>query len=166
MLDLLPDLFDRYSEQLTILPPLFSQYGGKSIFFGEVVTVKCFEDNSKVKQVLNEPGLNRVLVVDGGGSKRRALLGDLIAESAVKNGWQGVIIYGFVRDVGTLKTMELGVQALGAVPIKTERKNQGELNIPIYIESNHIKPGMWVYADDNGIAFSASELSLSFLEQD
>ncbi len=121
MLDLLPDLFDHYGEQLSLLAPHYCQYGHKRIFWGEVVTVKCFEDNSKVKQLLAQPGQGKVLVVDGGDG-RRALLGDMIAQSAVDNGWSGIVINGYVRDVAALSQMPIGIQALGANPIKTEKK--------------------------------------------
>ncbi|MDV5390327.1 putative 4-hydroxy-4-methyl-2-oxoglutarate aldolase [Shewanella xiamenensis] len=138
-------------------------YGGKKLFWGEVVTVKCFEDNSKVKEVLAQPGQGKVLVVDGGGSSRRALLGDLIAQSAMDNGWQGVIINGYVRDVARLNTFNLGVYALGAMPIKTDKKDQGQVNVPIEFGSVTVKPGMMVYVDENGIAISEECLNFAFL---
>jgi len=163
MLDLLPDLFDHYPSKLTLLPLAFRAYGGKKLFWGEVVTVKCFEDNSKVKEVLAQPGQGKVLVVDGGGSSRRALLGDLIAQSAMDNGWQGVIINGYVRDVARLNTFNLGVYALGAMPIKTDKKAQGQVNVPIEFGSVTVKPGMMVYVDENGIAISEECLNFAFL---
>ena len=160
MLDLLPDLFDAYPNDLTLIPLPFYSYGGSALFHGEVITVKCFEDNSKVKELLNQDGKGKVLVVDGGGSLRRALLGDLIAESAVKNRWAGVIVYGGVRDVATLALLPLGVKALGAVPIKTQRKGIGEINVSIEIAGVSVVPGMYIYGDLNGIALSESELEI------
>ncbi|ESE42996.1 putative 4-hydroxy-4-methyl-2-oxoglutarate aldolase [Shewanella decolorationis] len=163
MLDLLPDLFDHYPSKLTLLPLQFRPYGGKRLFWGEVVTVKCFEDNSKVKEILAQPGHGKVLVVDGGASPRRALLGDLIAQSALDNGWQGVIVNGYVRDVARLSTFNLGVYALGAMPIKTEKLNQGQINVPIEIGGVTVKPGMMIYVDENGVAISEELLNFAFL---
>ncbi|MXR67496.1 putative 4-hydroxy-4-methyl-2-oxoglutarate aldolase [Shewanella sp. JBTF-M18] len=163
MLDLLPDLFDQYATELSLLTPHYRQFGQKRIFWGEVVTVKCFEDNSKVKQLLAQPGEGRVLVVDGGGSNRRALLGDMIAQSAVDNGWSGIVINGYVRDVGALAQMPIGIQALGANPIKTEKRDFGDVNVTLEIDRVIIKPGMMLYADDNGVAVSSEQLDLSQL---
>ncbi|GIU15785.1 putative 4-hydroxy-4-methyl-2-oxoglutarate aldolase [Shewanella glacialipiscicola] len=163
MLDLLPDLFDHYPSKLQLLPLAFKPFGGKPLFWGEIVTVKCFEDNSKVKEVLAQNGQGKVLVVDGGGSCRQALLGDLIAQSALDNGWQGVIINGFVRDVMRIKTFNLGVYALGAIPIKTEKRDQGEINVPVDLGGVMVKPGMQLYADENGIAVSDELLNFAFL---
>ncbi|GGB49055.1 putative 4-hydroxy-4-methyl-2-oxoglutarate aldolase [Shewanella inventionis] len=164
MHDLLPDLFDHYPEQLTLLSSAWRSYGAKPIFFGEVVTVKCFEDNSMVKSELAKAGHGKVLVVDGGGSTRRALLGDMIALNAVKNGWEGIIIQGCVRDVGTLATLQIGVQALGTNPIKTDKKDVGEVNVIIEIAGVNVAPGMMIYADLNGIAVSQQALDLSILQ--
>ncbi|QYJ77476.1 putative 4-hydroxy-4-methyl-2-oxoglutarate aldolase [Shewanella acanthi] len=161
MLDLLPDLFDQFPAEMTYLPLAFKSYGGKPLFWGEVVTVKCFEDNSKVKEILSQPGKGKVLVVDGGGSNRRALLGDLIAQSAVDNGWQGVVINGYVRDAAKIATFDLGVFALGAMPIKTEKLNQGQINVTVEIANVLIKPGMTLYADKNGVALSGELLDLT-----
>ncbi|MCE9678817.1 putative 4-hydroxy-4-methyl-2-oxoglutarate aldolase [Shewanella sp. AS1] len=160
MRDLLPDLFDCYHEHLSFIGSHFRQYGKHPIFWGEVVTIKCFEDNSKVKSTLAQDGRGKVLVVDGSGS-RRALLGDMITQTAVDNGWSGIVIAGNVRDVGKLRSMNIGIQALGANPIKTEKKDQGEVNIQLVLEGVIINPGMVLYADDNGVAVSASKLDLS-----
>ncbi|GIU04847.1 putative 4-hydroxy-4-methyl-2-oxoglutarate aldolase [Shewanella morhuae] len=163
MLDLLPDLFDHYPSKLQLLPLAFKAFGGKPLFWGEIVTVKCFEDNSKVKEVLAQNGQGKVLVVDGGGSYRQALLGDLIAQSALDNSWQGVVINGFVRDVMRIKTFNLGVYALGAVPIKTEKRDQGQINVPVDMGGVMVKPSMQLYADENGIAVSDELLDFAFL---
>lgn len=163
MLDLLPDLFDYYEDKLTLVQSNWNTYGGKTIFYGEIVTVKCFEDNSKVKSTLASSGKGKVLVVDGGGACRRALLGDMIAESAANNDWEGIIIYGAVRDVGTLATIDIGVQALASNPIKTDKKDVGLVNANIEIAGVTIKPNMMVYADKNGIAVSEKPLDLMVL---
>jgi len=163
MLDLLPDLFDHYPDQLTLLSHPWKTFGAKTIFYGEVVTVKCFEDNSKVKSELAKNGQGKILVIDGGGSTRRALLGDMIAYNAFENGWEGIIINGCIRDVATINTMMIGVQALGTNPIKTVKKNVGEVNTVIEIAGVIISPGMMIYADLNGIAVSKQTLDLTVL---
>ena len=164
MFDLLPDLFDHYPEQLTLLLNPWRSFGAKSIFYGEVVTIKCFEDNSKVKSELAKKGNGKVLVVDGGGSCRRALLGDMIALNAYENGWEGIIINGCIRDAGAINAMQIGVQALGTNPIKTDKKDVGEVNVTIEIAGVNIKSGMMIYADLNGIAVSKQVLDLSILQ--
>ncbi|GIU44777.1 putative 4-hydroxy-4-methyl-2-oxoglutarate aldolase [Shewanella sairae] len=163
MLDLLPDLFDNYADKLTLLPPMFKSYGGANFFSGQVVTVKCFRDNSKVKELLAQDGTGKVLVVDGQGATDCALMGDMIAESAARNGWHGVVIFGCVRDVATLKTIALGIQAIGANPIKTEKKGVGEINIAVEIYGVTISPHSYIYADANGVAVSNEALDTSVL---
>lgn len=156
--DLTPDLCDRNAD-VQVLEPMLSGYGGRPAFGGEIVTVKCFEDNSVVKDQLGKPGRGKVLVVDGGGSLRRALLGDQIAAGAVKNGWEGVILYGCVRDVCRLAELDLGVQALAAIPLKSERKGIGELNVPVTFGGVTFRPGEYVYADDNGVVVAPRALA-------
>ncbi|HEX4882267.1 MAG TPA: ribonuclease E activity regulator RraA [Porticoccaceae bacterium] len=157
--DLTPDLCDA-NPDLQVLEPMLSSYGGRSPFGGQIVTVKCFEDNSLIKDQLATPGRGKVLVVDGGGSLRRALLGDQIAASAAQNGWEGVIVYGCVRDVCQLAETDLGVQALAAIPLKTERKGIGELNVAVTFGGVTFRPGEYVYADDNGVVISPRALSV------
>lgn len=153
-----PDLCDAHENEVLVLEPIFNNYGGKGAFGGEVVTVKCFEDNSLVKEQLALPGNGRVLVVDGGGSLRRALLGDMIAESATKNGWSGVVIYGAIRDVDAIADLNLGVQAMGVIPLKTEKRGIGDLNVSVRFAGVEINPGDYIYADNNGIIVSADSL--------
>ncbi|MDH2273069.1 ribonuclease E activity regulator RraA [Moraxella porci] len=136
----------------------FKNYGGRTSFGGQAVTVKCFEDNSRVKELLATDGDGRVLVVDGGGSIRCALLGDMIAESAVKYGWAGVIVYGCVRDVHAMRQMELGVQALASIPQKSTRKGIGEVGVTLQFGGVTIRDGDYVYADNNGILVAAEPL--------
>lgn len=153
-----PDLCDAHP-YVKILAPMFTNYGGKQRFGGEIVTAKCFEDNSLVKQLASEPGQGRVLVVDGGGSMRAALLGDLIADSALKQGWEGFVIYGCIRDVDIIRQLDLGVQALGVFPRKTEKRGLGDLNVPVSFGGVEIRPGQFIYADNNGIIVSESALA-------
>lgn len=125
---------------------------------GEVVTIKCFEDNSLVKSLAAEAGDGRVVVVDGGASPRRALLGDQIATAFAGNGWAGIVIYGYVRDVEVLATTDLGIQAIGAIPVKTDKRGLGDRAVPVTFAGVTINPGDYLYADDNGIVVSSTAL--------
>lgn len=117
-----PDLCDQYPQLVRVADPLFTNYGARKQFYGPLVTVKCFEDNAKVKELVATAGRGRVLVVDGGGSMRRALLGEMLAEQASSNGWSGFIIYGCIRDVDEIMQTDIGVQALGVHPIKNRKE--------------------------------------------
>ncbi len=158
------DLLDDNSDKaISVVSPYidgksFKNYGGRTSFGGQAVTVKCFEDNSRVKELLATDGDGRVLVVDGGGSIRCALLGDMIAESAVKHGWAGVIVYGCVRDIDAMRQMELGVQALASIPQKSTRKGIGEVGVTLQFGGVTIRDGDYVYADNNGILVAAEPL--------
>ncbi len=158
MSDKLPatcDLCDQHkadrSGRFRVLPPAFKAYGGRAHFGGPVVTVKCFEDNTVVKAVLETPGEGRVLVVDGGGSLRRALVGGNIAAAAARNGWAGVVIDGCVRDLAELNARDVGIRALGLMPLPTERRGEGQRDLPVQIQGVTVSPGDWLYADDDGI---------------
>lgn len=157
-----PDLCDDFMEEVLVLEPLFSDFGGKLQFSGEIVTIKCFEDNSLVRDTVKSEGRGRVLVVDGGGSLRHALLGDLLAASAVENGWQGLLINGCVRDVEILETIDLGVKALNCYPVKTEKRGEGQLNVNVAFAGARIRPGDYLYADRNGILIAARNLGVDF----
>lgn len=154
-----PDLCDAYPD-VRVLTPMFRNFGGRRSFGGQVVTVKCFEDNSRVKELLATEGKGKVLVVDGGGSLRCALLGDMIGESAVKYGWEGVIVYGCVRDVDALAQLDLGVQALSAMPLKSVRKGIGDTGVTLSFGGVIIEDGEYIYADNNGVIVSAQPLSM------
>jgi regulator of ribonuclease activity A len=154
----IPDLCDDFINELQVLEPLFSEYGDKEKFCGEIVTIKCFEDNSLVKKTLGTDGTGKVMVVDGGGSLRRALLGDMLAAMAVNNGWQGLVINGCVRDVEILKTIKLGVRALNCHPVRSEKRNEGQLNAPVAFAGANIEPGQYLYADENGIVVAKMKL--------
>ena len=158
MLDLLPDLCDQHGDALQVADPLFHDFGGKPLFYGQAVTLSCYEDNCLVRELVNRPGQGRVMVIDGGGSLRRALLGDQLAIKAAEQGWEGIVIFGAVRDVGTLATLALGVKALAACPVKTEKLGQGELDAVVSFAGVTINPGDYVYADLNGVLVSATRL--------
>ncbi|MCB1689845.1 MAG: ribonuclease E activity regulator RraA [Halioglobus sp.] len=152
-----PDLSDA-SPEVDVLALPWVNYGQVRHFGGQVVTIKCHEDNSLVKQCVAEEGRGRVIVVDGGGSRRRALLGDMLAEEAAANGWAGLIIYGVIRDVDEIGRTPLGVQALGSCPIKTEKLGMGQRDIAIQIGGVTIAPGDYAYADNNGVIVSKRPL--------
>ena len=153
-----PDLCDDNPDSICVLEPMFASYGARDSFCGKIVTIKCFEDNSLVKENVAKPGAGKVLVVDGGGSLRRALLGDLIATKASDNKWEGIIIYGCVRDVEVLANIDIGIQAIGSVPLKTEKRGVGELNVPLRFGGASIVPGDYIYADINGVIVSPDNL--------
>jgi regulator of ribonuclease activity A len=152
-----PDLSDEAPEVCAI-ELQFNNYGAIKQFGGQVVTIKCHEDNSLVKQCVGEPGAGRVIVVDGGGSLRRALLGDMLAEKAAANGWSGLVINGAIRDVDEIGQIGLGVQALGTCPIKTEKLGVGQRDIALQVGGVAIAPGDYVYADNNGVIVSKRPL--------
>jgi regulator of ribonuclease activity A len=153
-----PDLSDDHADIVRILDPVFNNYGRKKVFCGEVVTVKCFEDNSIVKELASKDGKGKVMVVDGGGSLRKALLGDMIAENAMKNNWEGFVINGCIRDVDIVSELNLGVKALNVIPLKTEKRGIGDLNVAVAFAGQSIMPGEYIYADNNGILVSNKKL--------
>jgi regulator of ribonuclease activity A len=146
-----------------VLPPLFRSYGGVAKFAGPVTTLKCFEDNSLVRQALDEPGIvetpfgrvGRVLVVDGGASLRRALIGGNIAAAAAKNGWAGVVVDGCVRDAAELAACAVGIRALALMPLPTDKRGEGQRDVPVQLQGVWVRPGDWLYADDDGIVVLA-----------
>jgi regulator of ribonuclease activity A len=153
-----PDLCDAHPDRVVVAEPLFRSYGGRSAFAGRIVTVACFEDNSKVKELAARRGDGQVMVVDGGGSMRRALLGDQVAAAAAANGWSGLLINGCVRDVDALGRLALGVQALGSHPLKTDKRGLGDIDVPVRFAGVHFVPGHWLYADLNGVIVADGEL--------
>ncbi|HBK45013.1 MAG TPA: putative 4-hydroxy-4-methyl-2-oxoglutarate aldolase [Xanthomonadaceae bacterium] len=153
-----PDLCDRFPD-VAVAEPLFRSFGGHAAFSGPIATVRCLEDNSRVRELALLPGDGRVLVVDGQGSLRHALLGDQVAAQAVANGWAGVLIHGCVRDVEVLATLPLGVFALAACPRRTEKRGLGDVGVPVNFAGVAFVPGHWLYADGNGVLLSAAPLS-------
>ncbi|SDK16706.1 ribonuclease E activity regulator RraA [Microbulbifer yueqingensis] len=153
-----PDLCDEHADVIEVVEPMFVNYGGREQFGGRISTIKCFEDNSLVREAVAEPGQGRVLVVDAGGSMRRACLGDQLAEKAAANGWEGILMYGCIRDVDEINALDLGVQALGTHPMKTEKKGIGERDLAVSFGGVTFHPGSFVYADNNGVIVSSSAL--------
>lgn len=148
------DLCDAHADAVRVVEPMFSSFGGRAAFHGRIATLKLFEDNSLVRQALESPGDDRVLVIDGGGSLRRALVGDQLAALAVKNGWAGVVVYGCIRDSRAIGEMDIGVFAIDTHPLKTVKKNVGEADIPVSFGGVTFTPGEWLYADEDGVVIS------------
>ncbi len=157
---ILPDLCDTYPSLVRVIEPIFSNYGGRSSFGGQIVTLKCHEDNTLVAAQVEEEGDGKVLVVDGGGSLRCGLLGDNLALKAVTNGWQGIVIYGCIRDVDIIAEMDLGVQALAVHPMKSVKRNVGLLNEPVSFGGVTIRPGEYLYGDNNGLIVASEALKM------
>ena len=155
------DLCDAHPDKVSIAEPIgFKHYGGNTLFNGTIHTVKCFEDNSYVRKALEADGTGKVLVVDGGGSMRCALLGDMLGELAVKNKWNGIIIFGCIRDSAAMATLPLGVMGLATIPLKSNKRNEGQENIALRFAGITFTPGHVLYADEDGIITSASPLTL------
>lgn len=164
--DLCDDHKNDLPEQFRVLPSVFRDFGGVRKFWGPVVTVKCFEDNTSVKAAVDSVGyletpagrIGQVLVVDGGGSLRRALLGGNLGVSAARNGWAGVVIDGCVRDVTELSALPVGIRALASIPMSTEKRHAGLTGVPVQIQGVWVRPGDWLYADEDGMVVSARQL--------
>lgn len=157
------DLCDAHEDHLAngslqVLPPVFRQFGGQSRFAGPARTLKVFEDNVRVRAALETPGEGSVLVVDGGGSLRCALVGGNLGQLAEKHGWAGIIINGCVRDTAELAACAIGIRALATLPRRSFRKGVGEPDIPVDIAGVRIRPGDWLYADEDGILVSRHPL--------
>lgn len=158
-----PDLCDEFESELgrslRVVAPMFQRYGGRSSFSGEIVTLKIFEDNSLVRTAFAENGKGKVLVIDGGGSLRCALVGDQLAILAEKNGWEGVVVYGCIRDSADINGIAIGVRALNTHPQKSIKKGVGDRDIAITFGGVTFNPGEWLYADEDGVLVSGKALT-------
>ena len=148
------ELCDIYSDQVDVVEPIFSSFGGTSSFFGKITTVKCFESNGLIAEVLEENGVGRVLLVDGGGAVRRALIDAELAQLAVDNGWEGIIVNGAVRQLDVLETLDIGIQALAPIPVGADESSHGEVDTPVNFGGVTFLPEDYVYADLTGIILS------------
>lgn len=153
-------LCDTYADLIDVIDPIFSNYGGRHSFGGKVVTIKCFEGTGLIAQLVATSGIGKVLVIDGGGSTRRALIDIDIAETAAKNGWEGIICYGSVRDVDALEEIELGIQGLIPIPVGANDNEFGENDVAINFGGVTILPDDHIYADNTGIILSADPLDI------
>ncbi len=156
----LPDLCDEYPDLVRVMMPMFRNFGGISSFGGIITTIKCHEDNSLVAGAVGEPGDGKVLVVDGGGSLRCGLLGDNLADKAAANGWNGILIYGCVRDVDALARISLGIQALASNPLKSVKRDIGLRDEVVTFGGVSFVPGEFAYADNNGVIVSRQALRM------
>lgn len=154
------ELCNTYVDLIDVLEPIFSNYGGRNSFGGQVVTIKCFENNGLIKQVLSSDGEGKVLVIDGGGSTRRALINIELAEQALNNNWEGIICYGSVRDVDAIEELELGIQGLVSIPVGASNDSYGESDIAVNFAGVTFLPDDHVYADNSGIILSADPLDI------
>jgi regulator of ribonuclease activity A len=152
------DLYDDFGAELASCATQFRSYGARPRFWGRIETVRCFEDNALLKKALSTAGDVRVLVVDGGGSLGAALMGDMIAGSAVAQGWAGVVINGCVRDVVALGSLDLGIKALGSNPRKSSKEGTGERDVPVEFGGVTFRPGEFLYSDEDGIVVSPRQL--------
>ena len=153
-----PDLYDEHRDHVQVADSGLQHFGNKTIFYGQVVTVTCPDDNSFAADILHENGKGKVLVIDGFASKRFAFIGDIMAERALKNRWEGVIINGCCRDIEILATMDLPVMALGSTPRSTLKRGFGDKNQTVTMLSSTINPNDWLYADVNGLIISPNAL--------
>lgn len=153
-------LCDIYLDQVDVVEPMFSNFGGLSSFAGQVTTVKCFEDNGIIRSVLQEEGTGRVLLIDGGGSLRRALIDAELAILAEENSWEGIVVYGSVREVDDLEERQVGIQALAAIPVGATQNNIGEIDVPVNFGGVTFLPEDYLYADNTGVILSQEPLDI------
>lgn len=157
-----PDLCDQFEAELgksvRVVAPMFRHYGGRKAFSGRIATLKLFEDNSLVRTAFAEDGKGKVLVVDGGGSLRCALVGDQLAILAQKNGWEGVVVYGCIRDSADIAGIDIGVRALDTHPQKSIKRNVGERDVAVTFGGVTFHPGEYLYADEDGVLVAAQPL--------
>ena len=154
------ELCDLYAEQVDVVEPIFSSFGGVSNFYGKVTTVKCFESNGLIAEVLEENGEGRVLVIDGGGAVRRGLIDAELAQLAVDNGWEGIVVYGAVRQIQQLENLDIGIHALAPIPVSADESSAGESDVPVNFGGVTFFPEDYIYADLTGVILSQEPLDL------
>jgi len=145
------DISDKLHPNVQYLEPVYKSFGLKKSFSGRIVTVKCFEDNSLVEEALNSNGKGSVLVIDAGGSMKRAILGDKRASDAIRNEWEGIIVYGVIRDSAAINLMPIGIRALGVCPLKSVKKGIGKRNLNVSFSNVKFTPDQYIYADEDGV---------------
>ena len=160
------ELCDLYADQVDVVEPIFSSFGGVNTFYGKVTTIKCFENNGLIAEVLEENGKGRVLVVDGGGAVRRGLIDAELAQLAADNGWGGIIVYGAVRQIQQLENINLGIHALAPIPVSADESNIGESDIPVNFGGVTFFPEDYIYADLTGIILSQEPLDLENFDKE
>ncbi|MFZ7201991.1 ribonuclease E activity regulator RraA [Avibacterium avium] len=160
------ELCDIYLDQVDVVEPIFSNFGGVTSFYGKVTTVKCFESNGLIAEILEENGEGRVLLIDGGGAVRQALIDADLAQLALDNGWEGIIVYGAVRQIQQLENLDIGIQALAPIPVGASDDTQGEVDVPVNFGGVTFYPEDYVYADLTGIILSQEPLELEDVEEE
>ena len=160
------ELCDIYLDQVDVVEPIFSSFGGLSSFHGKITTVKCFENSGLIAELLEENGEGRVLLVDGGGAVRRALIDAELAQLAADNNWEGIIVYGAVRQIQQLENIDIGIQALAPIPVGADESSHGETDVPVNFGGVTFFPEDYVYADLTGIILSQEPLDLDEPEQE
>lgn len=156
------ELCDFYSDQIDVVEPIFSSFGGKTNFYGKVTTIKCFESNGLIAEVLEEDGQGRVLLIDGGGAVRRALIDAELAQLATDNGWEGIIVNGAVRQLDILEGLDIGIQAIAPIPVGASNDTIGEVDTAVNFGGVSFLPEDYVYADLTGIILSPEPLDLNY----
>ncbi|HEX4855216.1 MAG TPA: ribonuclease E activity regulator RraA [Limnobacter sp.] len=144
---------------LRVVEPIFQAWGNRASFSGQAHTLKVFEDNSLVRSALEKDGQGKVLVVDGGGSKRCALVGGNLGQLAEKNNWAGIVVYGCVRDTLELNACNVGIRALAAHPMKSQKRGAGHENVDVALSFTKVQPGNWLYVDEDGVLVSDVQLT-------
>ncbi|OOF11690.1 ribonuclease E activity regulator RraA [Salinivibrio sp. PR5] len=160
------ELCDMYLDQVDVVEPMFSSYGGRSAFGGQITTVKCFEDNGLIRELAEQDGQQRIMLIDGGGSLRRALIDGEIAQLAADNDWAGMIVYGCVRDVDTIDELDIGIQALASIPVGADEQGTGETDVPVNFGGVTFLPDDHVYADTTGVILSPDALTMDSFDVD
>ena len=154
------ELCDLFADSVDVVDPIFASFGGRYSFGGEITTIKCFEDRGLIDRVLAQPGAGKVLRIDGGGSSRRALFDASSAQVAIDNDWEGVVIYGSVREVDSLAELDIGVLAVAAIPVNAECESIGEVDVPVNFGGVTFLPEDHLYADSTGVILSPEPLDL------
>ena len=154
-------LCDIYSEQVDVVEPMFSNFGGRASFSGQITTIKCFEDNGLIRDTLEQDGIGRVLLVDGGGSLRRALVDAEMAAVAEENEWEGIVVYGCVREVDELEDMNISIQAIASIPVGSPAAGIGDIDVPVNFGGVTFLPEDHLYADNTGVILSQEPLDVS-----
>ncbi|CAH0534570.1 Regulator of ribonuclease activity A [Vibrio stylophorae] len=154
------ELCDLFIDQVDVVEPMFSSYGGRSSFAGQITTVKCFEDSGVITETIDQEGSGRVLLIDAGGSLRRAVVDAVIAQTAADNGWEGIVVYGCVRDVDEIDSLDIGIQAIASIPVGAAQESIGEVDVPVNFGGVTFFPEDYLYADSTGVILSSEPLEL------
>ena len=154
------ELCDLFADSVDVVEPIFASYGGQLSFGGEITTIKCYEDRGLIDRVLSEPGEGKVLLIDGGGSTRRALIDSQSAQTALENGWEAIVCFGSVRDVDMLADLDIGILAVASIPVNAESEETGDVEIPVNFAGVTFLPEDHIYADSTGVILSPEPLDL------